>query len=216
MFNIIDLFLNIDSNIGLLIDSFGPWSYIVILAIIFCETGLVFLPFLPGDSLLFLVGAFAGKGSLDIFVLFFILSFAAIAGDSVNYAFGRYLGEKVFLKKGLLKRKHLDKAKNFYAKYGGKAIIIARFVPIIRTIAPFVAGMGEMEYSKFLGYNIIGGVFWVGLFVFAGYFFGSIPFVQENLTIVLAVVVVLSLVPILIEIIKYKMKKRLPNKLTQK
>ncbi|MEI7961720.1 MAG: VTT domain-containing protein [archaeon] len=207
MIDMIDLVLNIDLYVGLLIDSLGLWSYVALFAVIFCETGLVFLPFLPGDSLLFLVGAFAGTGSLNVLLLLLILSIAAVLGDSVNYAVGRYFGEKVFLKKGLLKRKHLDKAKSFYTKYGAKAIVIARFVPVIRTIAPFVAGMAEMEYSKFLMYNIIGGVVWVSGFLFAGYFFGSIPFVKENLTLILAAVIIISLVPMVIEGIKYKIKK---------
>jgi membrane-associated protein len=135
------------------------------------------------------------------------LAFAAILGDSVNYACGKFVGEKVFLKKGLLKKEYLEKAKSFYAKYGGKAIIIARFVPVIRTIAPFVAGVGEMNYSRFLAFNAVGGILWVGIFLFGGYFFGSIPWVQENLTLILFAVIVVSLIPVFLEVVKYKIRR---------
>ncbi|MFA6269472.1 MAG: DedA family protein [archaeon] len=207
MVDIIDLVIHLDKYLGVLIATFGPWSYLVLFLVIFCETGLVFLPFLPGDSLLFLAGTFASSGALNVLELFVILSFAAILGDSVNYAFGKFVGEKVFLKKGLLKKEYLDKAKEFYEKHGGKAIILARFIPIIRSIAPFVAGVGKMDYPRFLGFNAIGGILWVGIFVFSGYFFGSIPIIQENLTLFLFLVIVVSLSPVFFEVIKYKLKR---------
>lgn len=208
MVDIVDLVIHFDKYLGLVINYFGPASYFVLFLIIFCETGLVFLPFLPGDSLLFVAGTFAGTGALDIWILFFTLTLAAILGDSVNYALGKFIGEKVFLKNGLLKKEHLDKAKRFYEKYGGKTIVLARFVPIVRTVAPFVAGMGEMKYAKFIGFNILGGVLWVGLFLFAGYFLGSIPIIKENLTLLVFIVIIVSFLPVIVELVKHKLEKK--------
>jgi membrane-associated protein len=199
--SLIDLIFHLDKYLGLLISTFGPLTYIILFAIIFFETGLVFLPFLPGDSLLFLSGTFAATGALNYFILFFLLIFAAVIGDSVNYFFGKFIGEKFFLKHKLIKKVHLDRASEFYEKHGGKAIILARFVPIVRSVAPFVAGVSKMNYAKFLSFNIIGGVAWVSIFLTLGYFFGTMPIVQENLTLVLVGIVVISLVPVLFEVI---------------
>jgi membrane-associated protein len=204
MVDLLDFILHLDRYVSLLVSTFGLGSYVILFFIIFFETGIVFFPFLPGDSLLFLLGTFASQGSLDIIVLMVTLSLAGIIGDSVNYAMGKYMGEKVFLKKGLIKKEHLDKAKEFYKKYGGKTIVFARFVPIVRTIAPFVAGMGKMEYGRFLSFNVIGGVAWVCIFLLMGYFFGSISIVKENLTLFVFAVLVISLIPAVIEFLRNK------------
>ena len=207
MIEIIDLILHVDTYLGTLITTFGPMVYAVLFGIIFCETGLVFLPFFPGDSLIFIAGAFAAKGLLDIILLFALLSIAAIAGDSVNYAIGKYFGEKVFIEKKLLKREHLDRTKAFFEKHGGKAIFLARFVPIIRTVAPFVAGVGQMHYPYFLKFNVIGGLVWVSLFLFSGYFLGSIPLIQDNMTLLILGIIIVSFIPIAVEYLREKHKK---------
>lgn len=203
--NPLDLILHIDKYLDLLIQNFGTGIYALLFLIIFLETGLVFTPFLPGDSLLFAAGAFAARGSLNLAFLFFLLSVAAIIGDSVNYALGKYLGPKVFSKeKGLLfSKEHLAQAQQFYAKHGPKAIVLGRFVPIIRTFVPFVAGIGRMDYIKFLTYNVIGGVLWVGIFLLGGYLFGNIPAVQENFSFFIILIVVLSLLPFAWEFAKH-------------
>jgi len=176
--------------------------------IIFCETGLVFTPFLPGDSLLFAAGALAALGSLNPLILFLLLAVAAILGDTVNYWIGEFIGEKLFDSKKLkfLKREHLDKTHQFYEKHGGKTIIIARFVPIIRTFAPFVAGIGSMTYAKFLSYNFLGGILWVGLFIFGGYYFGNLPFVKSNFSAVILAIVIISVLPGVIEYLRNRKK----------
>lgn len=184
---------------------FGSWTYALLFLIIFVETGLVILPFLPGDSLLFTIGAFAAQGSLSIFWLLVILSVAAILGDSVNYWFGKKGADKLFSKH--IKQEYMDRTSEFFAKYGGKTIILARFVPIVRTFAPFVAGIGNMNYGKFLFYNVIGGITWVVLFVLAGYFFGNIDFVQHNFSLVILGIIVLSFVPGIVEIVRHMKAK---------
>ena len=170
--------------------------------IIFLETGLVLTPFLPGDSLLFVSGAFAAAGSLNIYILFISLSIASILGDTVNYWLGHYFGIKVFSK--FIKQEHIEKTKLFFHKHGKKTIVLARFIPIIRTFAPFVAGIGKMEYPIFLSYNVIGGVAWVAIFLFSGFYFGNIPLIKENLTLVVLIIIVASLIPVVIEYIKHK------------
>lgn len=207
----IDLFRNLDPLLEKLLADYGTWTYVILFAIIFCETGLVVTPFLPGDSLLFMAGAFASRG-LNPYMVFILLSIAAILGDTVNYWLGHYIGPKAFSGRvRFLKKEHLDRTHQFYEKYGGKTIIIARFVPIIRTFAPFVAGIGAMNYTRFIVYNIIGGVAWVATFVFAGYWFGGLPQVKENIHWVLAAIIVISVLPMVIEFIRARRKKAEEN-----
>jgi membrane-associated protein len=182
---------------------FGPMTYVILFLVIFCETGLVVTPFLPGDSLLFVVGAFAAKGDFDVALIFALLSVAAVAGNMVNYHIGRYLGPRVF--KGevrFLKKEYLDRTHAFYDKHGAKTIVIARFLPIIRTFAPFVAGIGKMEYKRFVVYNLIGCMAWLGAFILGGYFFGNLPIVKKNLTIVIFGIIIVSIVPSVVEVIR--------------
>jgi len=207
MINLLQFFLNIDNSIISIIGNYGIFAYFILFLVIFLETGIVVTPFLPGDSLLFAVGTIAASGIINVWVLFVLLSIAAILGDTVNYFLGNYFGERVFLKFRFFNQKHLDRTKTFYEKYGGKTIILARFIPVIRTFAPFVAGIGKMNYPKFLFFNIIGGILWVGLFLFSGYFLGTIPFVKENLTFVVLIIIIASLIPAVIEIIRHKMNK---------
>jgi|SRR3989338_5315539 len=203
--DIINFVLHIDSYISLFIQNFGIMTYAILFFIIFLETGFVLTPFLPGDSLLFVVGAFAAGGELNVIILLISLSIAAIFGDTVNYWIGHYIGKKI-IKRNLIKEKYLVKTRSFYEKYGNKTIVLARFVPIVRTIAPFVAGLGTMQYPSFLSYNVIGGILWVLIFVLAGFFFGNIPAVQENLTLVLLIIIILSIIPAIIEYVKHKKK----------
>jgi membrane-associated protein len=201
--HLIDFILHIDTHLDQIISQYGTWTYAILILIIFCETGLVVLPLLPGDSLLFAAGAFAARGSLDPFVLFITLSIAAIVGDTVNYWIGRAIGPRIFERDTrFIKRKHLQKTQYFYEKHGGKAIVFARFMPIIRTFAPFVAGIGAMDYKRFVFFNIAGGVAWIGLFVFAGYFFGTVKVVEENFELVIIAIILLSLTPPVIEYLK--------------
>lgn len=202
----VDIFLHLDKHLAEIVSQFGSWTYGILFLIIFCETGLVVAPILPGDSLLFAAGAIASLGSLDVYFLTGLLIVAAIIGDSVNYQIGAYLGPKVFKAENprFFKRKYLEQTEKFYEKHGGKTIIIARFIPIIRTYAPFVAGVGSMSYGKFLRYNIIGAVLWVGLFVVLGYWFGQQPIVKKNFSLVIIGIVILSVTPPAIEYLRAK------------
>jgi membrane-associated protein len=211
----VEFFLHLDRHLNQgFIATYGVWIYAILFLIIFCETGLVVTPFLPGDSLLFAAGALAAldtSGTLNVFVLFILLSIAAIAGDTVNYFVGSFIGLKIFERKiPFLKREYLDRTHEFYEKYGGKTIILARFVPIVRTFAPFVAGLGTMNYARFVAYNVIGGVCWVALFVFGGYIFGNIPVIKENFSIVTVVIILISLVPIAIEFVRSRRRPKPP------
>lgn len=202
----IDLFLHLDKHLEVIITDYGVWTYLILFLIIFCETGLVITPFLPGDSLLFAAGAFAGLGAMRADLLFLLLTAAAIIGDTVNYWIGHYIGPRAFSGNiRFLKKEYLDRTHAFYEKYGGKAIVLARFVPIIRTFAPFVAGIGAMNYSRFIFYNVTGAIAWVGIFVYGGYFFGNLPAVQENFTLVILGIIFVSVVPMIVEFVKERL-----------
>jgi membrane-associated protein len=198
-----DLFLHIDKHLGEVIKNYGLWTYAILFVIVFCETGLVVTPFLPGDSLLFAAGAFARCGDLNPLWLFAALSAAAIAGDTVNYWIGAIVGPKAFSGNiRFLKKEHLERTHRFYEKYGGKTIIIARFVPIVRTFAPFVAGIGAMNYTRFIVYNIVGGIAWVALFVFGGYGLAKIEFVSKNFSLIVVAIIIISVMPMAIEFLR--------------
>ncbi|MEA9389125.1 DedA family protein [Acerihabitans sp. TG2] len=205
---IIDFILHIDVHLAELVAQYGVWVYAILFLILFCETGLVVTPFLPGDSLLFVAGALAALPSnqLDVHTMALLMALAAVLGDAVNYTIGRLFGEKLFSNPDskLFRRSYLDKTHQFYARHGGKTIILARFVPIVRTFAPFVAGMGHMSYRHFALFNITGGVLWVALFTYAGYWFGDLPVVQENLKLLIVGIIVLSILPGVIEIWRHK------------
>lgn len=204
---IIDLFLHLDVHLSTVIQNYGIWTYAILFVIIFCETGLVVTPILPGDSLLFAAGTFAAKGDFSPTLLIPLLCTAAILGDALNYSVGRYLGPKVLLSKSaIFKKEYLDKTQRFYERYGGKTIIFARFIPIIRTFAPFLAGVGKMRYSHFAMYNVVGGIIWIVLFVLAGLFFGNIPTVKHNFTLVILAIIIVSILPAMIEIVRSKRK----------
>lgn len=189
--------LALDRSVALLATQYGPWFYAILAAVIFAETGLVVFPFLPGDSLLFLAGTVIAAAGLDVHLLVVVLAIAAVLGDSVNYAVGRYLGPKVFERPDSrwLRKEHLARTQRFYERYGGVTIIIARFVPVVRTFAPFLAGVAAMAYPRFLAYNVAGGVLWIAILVYAGYFFGNIPWVKEHLSLIVVAIVVVSLIP---------------------
>lgn len=205
----INFILHIDTNLGLIIESYGTLSYLILFGIIFAETGLVFVPFLPGDSLLFAAGAFAAIGSFNIFWLLAILFVAAVLGDTANYWIGHFFGQKIIdnPKIPFINQKHIDETQEFYKKHGGKTIFLARFVPIVRTFAPFVAGVGKMHYGDFIKFNLAGGFVWVFGFTLLGFFFGNIPVVKENFSIVVLAIVALSVAPMIYEVIKSKIKK---------
>jgi membrane-associated protein len=201
--NLMDLFVHLDQHLSRIISEYGTWTHLILFLIVFCETGLVVTPFLPGDSLLFAAGTFAALGSLDLPLVLLLLIVAAIAGDTVNYWIGSYIGPRAFGGNiRFLRQEYLERTHAFYEKHGGKTIILARFVPIIRTFAPFVAGVGAMSYPKFISYNVVGAVLWVGLFVLGGYFFGNIPAVRENFSLVILAIIALSVMPIIIEAVR--------------
>jgi membrane-associated protein len=208
---IVDFILHIEVHLDYLIQTYHAWTYLILFLIIFCETGVVVLPFLPGDSLLFAIGAFAARGSFDFWTISLSLLAAAIIGDSLNYTIGKYVGPKVFYKNDskLFNKDHLLKAQAFYEKYGAKTIIIARFIPIVRTFAPFVAGIGEMSYKKFMTYNVVGAFLWIFSFIPLGYFFGNLPFIQSNFKIVMLAIIVISVLPAVIEFLRERNKKAL-------
>lgn len=206
---LIDFILHIEVHLDQIIRDYQSWTYAIIFLIIFLETGVVVTPFLPGDSLLFALGAFAAKGSFDFWIMSILLIIAAIIGDSVNYSIGRYFGKK-FLeleKIPLIKKAHIEKAHSFYDKHGPKTIILARFIPIVRTFAPFVAGIGEMNYSKFMSYNVIGAILWVMSFMTLGYVFGNLQIVQSNFKLVILAIIVLSILPGVIEFVREKRRQ---------
>jgi membrane-associated protein len=201
--SVMDLFLHLDEHLNRIVTDYGVWTHLILFAIVFAETGLVVTPFLPGDSLLFAAGALAALGSLDLWLLVVLLVAAAILGDTVNYWVGAWIGPKAFSGNvRLLRKDYLDRTHAFYEKHGGKTIILARFVPIIRTFAPFVAGVGAMSYPKFITYNVVGAVLWVGLFVPLGYYFGNMPVVKDNFSLVILAIIALSVLPIAVEAIK--------------
>jgi membrane-associated protein len=206
----IDFVLHLDRHLGELIRQYGAHTYTILFLIVFLETGLVVTPLLPGDSLLFAAGSFAGLGALSLWPLIGLLSVAAILGDTVNYAIGAYLGPKVFHypKSRFFNPDHLRRTHAFYEKHGGKTIIIARFVPIIRTFAPFVAGVGSMSYGRFLTYNVVGGILWVLVCVLAGYFFGNLPFVKKNFSLVILAIIVISVLPAVVEFLRHRAEAR--------
>ncbi len=209
---IIDFILHIDKHLAELVIEYGYWIYGILFLIIFCETGLVVTPFLPGDSLLFVAGTLAslGTNNVNVHLLVLLLIASAIMGDGINYFIGRFFGKKLFQNPDsrIFRQSYLDKTHAFYEKHGGKTIVLARFVPIIRTFAPFVAGMGRMSYSYFVLYNIIGGVLWVSLFTYAGYFFGGLEYVQKNLKLLIVAIIFVSLIPIIVEFLRNKFKKK--------
>jgi membrane-associated protein len=202
--------VHIDVYLSEVIHAYGVGTYLVLFLVVFCETGLVVMPFLPGDSLLFAAGFLAAKGDLNPLLLFAFLSFAAVLGDSLNYSIGNLVGPKVFQRERIrfLKKKHLMKTHRFFEEYGGKTLIIARFVPIVRTFAPFVAGVGAMSYQRFIGYNIIGGIAWIAAFVSAGYYFGNIPIVRSNFSLVGVTIIFISVLPGLVELVRRRRSAR--------
>jgi membrane-associated protein len=204
---LIDLFLHLDEHLANIITQYGAWTYGILFFVIFMETGFVVTPFLPGDSLLFAAGTFAALGSLNVFYIAGLLMVAAVLGDTVNYSIGHYLGERAYNIKWL-KKEYFDKTHAFFEKHGGKTIFLARFVPIVRTFAPFVAGIGKMSYGYFISYNFFGGIVWVALFTFAGYFFGNIPFVRKNFEFVIIAIILISLLPMVYEWWKARREKK--------
>lgn len=205
---LIDFILHLDKHLEVIIRDYGTLTYLILFLIIFIETGIIIMPFLPGDSLLFAVGTFAALGMLNIYLALGLLFLAAVLGDTVNYSIGKYIGPKVFEKDyKYLKKAYLIKTQEFYEKHGGKTIILARFLPIIRTFAPFVAGVGTMRYSKFISYNVVGGFLWVFSFTLLGYLFGNFPVVKENFTLVILGIIALSVLPPVIEILRNRLKK---------
>lgn len=205
----IEIFLHVDEHLNVIIQTYGLWTYGLLFLIIFMETGFVVTPFLPGDSLLFAAGTFASLGSLDIVPLFALLFGAAILGDTVNYWIGHAVGPPAFEKNyRFLKKEHLARTQSFYEKHGGKTIVLARFVPIVRTVAPFVAGVGSMPYGRFIFYNVFGAFIWTGSFLFLGYTFGNIPLVRQNFEVVIPVIIFISVLPMVVEYLRERGRKR--------
>ncbi|MFZ5515811.1 MAG: DedA family protein [Candidatus Zhuqueibacterota bacterium] len=207
--SLFELFLHLDKHLNEIISNYGVWTYLILFVIIFCETGLVVTPFLPGDSLLFAAGTFAALGSLGVEQLLILLSIAAILGDTVNYWIGNYIGPRAFSGSvRFLKKEYLEKTHAFYERHGGKTIVIARFIPIIRTFAPFVAGVGAMSYGRFIVFNVAGGLLWVLLFTLGGYFFGNLPVVKRNFSLVIVAIILISVLPGVIEFFRERSRSR--------
>lgn len=198
--------LHVDQTLGPLVQTYGIWIYLIIFVVIFSETGFVLTPFLPGDSLLFVAGWLASIGSMNIWLLFIVFSLAAIIGDTVNYFIGKYVGPKLF--KGNRLKRYMDEAREFYEKHGSKSIVLARFVPFIRTFVPFTAGMGMMNYRRFLAYNVLGGLSWVAIFLAGGYFFGNIPVVKDNLSLVIIIIILITIIPAIIKFLSTVKRKQ--------
>ena len=205
----LDLVLHLDKHLSVIVQNHGPWAYGIFFLVIFAETGLVATPFLPGDSLLFGLGVFVAADSLNIYWLFIILSMAAILGDSVNYAIGKYIGLTLLERNKIrfIKEAHIKKTENFYKKYGPKTIVLARFIPIVRTFAPFVAGISKMQYIRFFTYNCLGGILWIAIFLFSGYYLGGFKLVKENLNIVILLIIFLSIMPGVVEFFRHRQKQ---------
>ena len=203
---LIDLILHLDQYLSAIITQYGMWTYGLLFLVIFIETGLVVTPFLPGDSLLFAAGTFAALGSLNVWLLFILLAIAAVLGDTVNYWIGHYLGERAYHIKWI-KKEYLDRTHAFFEKHGGKTIFLARFIPIVRTFAPFVAGIGRMSYSYFFSYNVFGGILWGALLTFAGYFFGKIPFIRDHFSLAIIAIILISMIPMAVEAMKARREK---------
>ncbi len=203
---LVDVVLHLDRHLSTIIQDYGVWTYLILFLIIFCETGLVVTPILPGDSLLFAVGTFAARGALDLGLVLLLLSVAAVAGDTVNYAIGYRVGPQIFRKEGVrfLNREYLERTHRFYERHGAKTIVIARFVPIIRTFAPFVAGIGRMSYPRFITYNVGGGLGWIAALVLGGYAFGNIPIVRQKFTLVIFAIIALSILPGVVEFLRQR------------
>jgi len=203
MSHLIDVFLHLDMYLDTVIQQYGVWMYLILFVVVFLETGIVVTPFLPGDSLLFAAGALCARGDLAVGWLFMLLCLAAVLGDTVNYSIGHLIGPRAFHGQNrFFKREHLDRTHQFYVRHGGKTIVLARFIPIIRTFAPFVAGIGRMSYGRFVIYNVLGGLLWTVLFVFGGYYFGNQPLVKRHFTLVILAIIVLSLMPLVIELVQ--------------
>jgi len=209
MVDVVDFVLHLDKHLSFILESYGVWCYLLFFVVIFAETGLVVTPFLPGDSLLFALGTLAALDSINVLWLFVILSAAAVLGDSANYAIGKYFGAMILKREGawFLKKEHIDRTHRFYEKYGAKTIVLARFVPIVRTFAPFIAGVGKMTYMKFFSYNVVGGLLWITLFVFGGYFFGNIPVIKRNFSLVIFAIIIISIMPAVIEFLRERKRK---------
>jgi len=205
----IDFVLHLDKHLNSIIESYGVLCYLLFFAVIFAETGLVVTPFLPGDSLLFALGTLSATGSLHVAWLFAILSAAAVLGDNANYTIGKYFGSIILKRQDawFLKKEHIERTHRFYERYGPKTIVLARFVPIVRTFAPFVAGLGKMSYLRFFTYNVVGGVLWIALFIFGGFFFGNVRIVRENFTITIFAIIIISIMPAVIEVLKERRRK---------
>jgi membrane-associated protein len=207
---LVDLFLHLDKHLADIISQYGTWTYAILFVVIFCETGLVVAPFLPGDSLLFATGALAGAGALDPNLAFLLMASASVLGDNTNYTIGRFIGPRAFSgKHRFLKHEYIEKTQHFYDKYGGRTVIVGRFLPIIRTFAPFVAGVAKMDRRKYVPFTVIGAAFWVGLFLYAGYFFGSLPFVKNNFSLVIVVIVLISSLPAILEVIRQRRNRKM-------